>query len=120
SNPGKMPPHLDNVTLFADFNTTSTNNIWAKMIDTVTGTTPGTATTGATQVFTMSKTGRPNTSNIIDFQQGPDGSLYVIDWGTGCCSSGSSASNNGIVRITYNGTCQDPGRYPAGPVSIEK
>jgi hypothetical protein len=105
SNPNKMPPHLNNVVLMADFNTTATTNIWAKKIDTATGLPIG----SATQVLTMAKTGRPNTSNLIDFQQGRDGSLSAIDWGTGCCSSGSSTTNNGIVRITYTGTCQDPG-----------
>lgn len=113
SNPKKMPPHLDNVMMTADFAVTNTNSIWAMKIDTLTGKTIGTPT----QVFTMAKTGRPNTSNPIDFQQGRDGSLYMIDWGTGCCSENSNANNNGIVRITYEGTCQDPGLVP-GPVSL--
>lgn len=112
SNPNKMPPHLDNVMMTADFTVTNTNTIWAMKIDTVTG-----ATSTPTQVFTMAKTGRPNTSNMIDFQQGRDGSLYAIDWGTGCCSSGSNANNNGIVRITYTGTCQDSAKVPTSLAS---
>lgn len=108
SNPKKMPPHLDNVMMTADFGVTNTNSIWAMKIDTLTGKTIGTPT----QIFTMAKTGRPNTSNPVDFQHGRDGSLYMIDWGTGCCSENSSTTNNGIVRITYEGTCQDPALVP--------
>ncbi len=113
SNPGKMPPHLDNVTLFADY---MGSGIWAKQIDTATGATTGTATTGATTVLTMTKTGRPNLNDPVDFQQGADGSLYLIDWarGNNCCPANpGSVANHGIVRVTYTGTCQDPGRYPA-------
>lgn len=114
SNPKKMPPHLDNVMMTADFGVTNTNSIWAMKIDTLTGKTIGTPT----QVFTMAKTGRPNTSNMVDFQHGRDGSMYAIDWGTGCCNENSSATNNGIIRIDYTGTCQDPGLVPPAPTSI--
>ncbi|MDQ3000226.1 MAG: PQQ-dependent sugar dehydrogenase [Fibrobacterota bacterium] len=34
---------------------------------------------------------------IVDAQQGPDGSLYLVDYGTG-----------GIYRTDYTGTCKDP------------
>jgi len=111
SNPYKMPPHLNNVSMFSDFTVTNTNSIYAKAFDSATAGSPGAPTAG-TNVFTMAKTGRPNTSNPVDFQQGADGSLYMIDWGTGCCSSGSSATQNGIVRITYNGTCRDTALNP--------
>lgn len=106
SNPGKMPPHLDNTILFADF---TGSTIFAKSFDPVTGVA---ASGSATTVFTMSKSGRPNINNPIDMQQGADGSLYLIDWGAGCCSENPSTSNNGIVRITYTGTCADPARVP--------
>src|SRR5690606_3353928 len=116
SNANKMPPHLDNVMMMADFGVTNANSIWAVKIDTTTGKTVGTPT----QVFTMAKTGRPNTSNMVDFQHGRDGSMYAIDWGTGCCNENSSATNNGIIRIDYTGTCQDPGLVPPAPTSIAR
>ncbi|HEX2612649.1 MAG TPA: PQQ-dependent sugar dehydrogenase [Fibrobacteria bacterium] len=109
SNPRKMPPHLDNTYMFTDFTVSSANTIWAVKLDSVTAAPVGTPT----QVFTMTKSGRPNTSNGVDFQQGPDGSLYYVDWGTACCSVSPTMSNMGVVRITYNGDCQDTGRVPA-------
>ncbi len=118
NNPNKMPPHLDYTTMFSDFTVTSATSIWAKAIDTATKSNNATPAS-ATSVFTMTKTGRPNTSNPVDFQQGADGSLYMVDWGTGCCNVDGGAANGGIVRIAYTGTCQDPGLSPAGPVGLE-
>jgi hypothetical protein len=114
-NPTQMPPHLDNVAMYSDFTSTGVNTIWAKKIDTLTGAVTGTVK----QALKMPRSGRPNLSNPVDFQQGPDGNLYMIDWGTGCCSENSNASNNGIVRISYTGTCQDPGLNP-GTVALDR
>jgi glucose/arabinose dehydrogenase len=107
NNAGQMPPHLDGVALFSDFQVGSgTNSIWAIKVNPVAGTASG----SPTQVFTMARSGRPNLLNSVDFQQGPDGSLYMADWGAGCCSGSPPVNNNGIVRISYTGTCKDPGR----------
>ncbi len=38
----------------------------------------------------------PQTNTLVDMKQGPDGSLYIVDWG-----------NSAIYRVDYNGTCQD-------------
>jgi cytochrome c len=103
SNPGKMPPHLNNVAMYSDLTGSSFH---AVKISTATG---ATLADTATSVFTMTKTGRPNLNNPVDFQQGPDGALYVVDWGGGCCSASPTAANAGIVRISYTGTCSDPG-----------
>lgn len=104
SNPNKMPPHLDNVLFFSDY---MGSTIWARPLDPTTGTPKDTVTT----VFTMAKTGRPNLNSPVDFQQGADGSLYMVDWGRAndCCTANPTPASNGIVRITYTGTCSDPG-----------
>jgi hypothetical protein len=109
TNPGQMPPHLDNTVMFSDFQVSSgTNSIWAVKVNPTTG-----ATTGSpTQVFTMARTGRPNLLNSVDFQQGPDGALYMIDWGAPCCSASPPEGNNGITRISYSGTCKDVSLVP--------
>jgi glucose/arabinose dehydrogenase len=120
--PGKMPPHLDNVLLFQDFAAgATTQNIWAFKVDPATG--MPTSTT-ATPVFTTANYPRNTTSPTlyrgIDFQQGPDGALYFLNWGAGCCdgNTGGQSAYAGIVRVTYTGTnCEDPALFPA-PVAI--
>ncbi len=109
NNPGQMPPHLDNTVLFGDYSVSSgTNGFWGMKVNPSTG-----AVTGSpTQVLTMARGARPSLLNSVDFQQGPDGALYVIDWGASCCSASPPANYNGISRITYTGTCKDPGLVP--------
>lgn len=109
TNPGQMPPHLDNVVMFGDYSVSSgTNSIWAMKADPNTGAVSGTAT----YVFTMARGSRPNLLNSVDFQQGPDGALYMVDFGAPCCSASPPVANNGIVRVSYTGTCKDPGLHP--------
>lgn len=105
TNPGQMPPHLDNTVMFSDFQVSAgVNSIWAVKLNPTTGTTTGTPT----QVFTMARSGRPSLLNSVDFQQGPDGALYMIDWGEPCCKASPDPDKGGISRITYTGTCKDP------------
>jgi glucose/arabinose dehydrogenase len=104
-NPGQMPPQLDNTVMVTDAQQgTGTSNIFAAKVNPTTGAVTGTPTA----VFTMARSGRPNLYNSLDFQQGPDGALYMVDWGDGCCSGTPPVASNGIVRITYTGTCKDP------------
>src|SRR5690606_21447345 len=106
---GQLPPHLDNTVMFSDFMvSTGTNSVWAIKVNPTTGAITG----NPTQVFTMARSGRPNLFNSVDFQQGPDGALYMVDWGTGCCDASPPATFNGISRISYTGTCKDPGLVP--------
>jgi glucose/arabinose dehydrogenase len=106
SNPGQMPPHLDNTIMFSDFQIGNGNNsVWAIKVNSTTGAVTG----NPTQVFTFARSGRPSLYNSTDFQQAPDGALYMVDWGAGCCSGTPPAASNGIVRISYTGTCKDPG-----------
>lgn len=111
NNAGKMPPHLDNTVLFTDF---SSHTIWAMKVNPATGATLGTAA----PVFTNTgapfrTTSQPSIQNPIDFQQAPDGALYMVSWGAGCCNGDRPASAyEGIARIRYTGTCQDPALFP--------
>ena len=113
NNPGMMPPHLDNTVFYGNF---TGNNFTAVKFDTTTAAAVG----SQVNVFTMTKTGRPTLNNPVDMQQGPDGALYVTDWGGGCCSGSPSTTSGGIVRVTYTGTCQDPGLYPGGTTAVSK
>lgn len=107
NNPDKLPPHLDNVIISSTQSGTTT---WhAIRIDTTTGTTPGTATS----VFTMSKTsGQPSLRNSSETVQGPDGVLYVVDQSENCCGTRGLNNTEGVARLRYKGTCQDPGLVP--------
>lgn len=107
NNPGKLPPHLDNVIISS---TQAGSTTWhAIKIDTLTGTTPGTATT----VFTMTKTsGQPSLRNSSETVQGPDGVLYVVDQSENCCGTRGLNNTEGVARLRYKGTCQDPGLVP--------
>jgi Glucose / Sorbosone dehydrogenase len=110
TNAGQMPPHLDNTIMFTNSQLNSGNNtIWGVKVNPTTGVVTGTPT----QVFTMARLGgRPNLYNSMDFQQGPDGALYMVDWGDGCCSASPPQASGGITRISYTGTCKDPGLIP--------
>jgi glucose/arabinose dehydrogenase len=109
TNPGQMPPQLDNTVMFGDYSVSSgTNSIWAMKLDPATGVVSGTAT----YVFTMARPSRPSLLNSVDFQQGPDGALYLVDFGAPCCSASPPAANGGISRISYTGNCKDPGLHP--------
>jgi len=110
NNPEKLPPHLDNVIL--SFN--MSQNWYAMKIN------PDSAkTTGAiTGVFTMSKsTTTTSLRNMSEIALGPDGVLYGVDESQTCCGSRSLNNVEGIVKLVYKGTCQDPGLFPSG-VSI--
>ncbi len=104
NNPDKLPPHLDNVII------SSNGTSWYAMkIDTATGTTTGTATS----VFTMSKaSGQPSLRNSSETVQGPDGVLYVVDQSEICCGTRGLNNTEGVAKLRYTGTCQDPGLVP--------
>ena len=110
SNPGKMPPHLDNTVLYT--NQTS-NGHFAVKFDPVTAGNVGTVATVFTSVGFRS-TAQPLLGSSLDLQQGPDGAIYSVNWGAGCCDGDRAASAyEGVSRVTYTGTCQDSGLYPA-------
>jgi cytochrome c len=86
----KLPPHFDGVWFVTDFQT--------GFIDTIGLNAAGTAKTGQGRPFPTSfKFVRP-----IDFQQGPDGALYIMNY----AGWFSGATETSIQRIEYTGTCR--------------
>jgi cytochrome c len=118
--PGKMPPHLDNMMIFSDF-ASGTGQQWAFKLNPATGTVVGTT---AQAIFPTTAYPRSTTSphllRPIDYLQGPDGALYFLNHGAGCCdgNSGGQSATAGIVRVTYTGTnCEDPALMPVSIAS---
>jgi hypothetical protein len=111
NNPGKLPPHLNNVIL-----TTNYATVYASAIDTTAGVAGAAAT-----VFTMSKlNNQPSLRNQSEMVQGPDGVLYVVDQSETCCGSRALNSTEGVAKVVYKGTCQDPGLVPVAIASPSK
>jgi hypothetical protein len=109
NNTGKMPPHLDNTVMFTEVG--GPGDVYGVKYDTVTGAKVGTVVKVFTSLSRSSSA--PNLGNSLDFQQGPDGALYSVNWGEGCCNGDRGGlASEGIARITYTGTCQDPGLIP--------
>jgi hypothetical protein len=108
TSPGKLPPHLNHTVLWGDF---QGQTFFLRKLNPTTGL----PTDTNYQVFTSAtyprSTATPSVSRHIDLQQGPDGALYLLNHGAGCCNGNNGGQSNytGIVRITYKGTCQDPG-----------
>jgi len=57
----------------------------------------GDAVTGGDALRIFQGANAPRTVELVDMEQGPDGALYVVDWGAGA-----------IFRIDYKGACKDP------------
>src|SRR5690606_15064514 len=110
---GKMPPHLDHTMLWGDF---MGNRYWMMKIDSATGQAVG----PVTEVFPSGSYPRsgggsqpPTFGRHIDLQQGPDGALYLLNHGAGCCNGNHNGSSYmGIIRISYTGTCSEPNLSP--------
>jgi len=114
TNPEKLPPHLNNSVFYT--NETS-NNYYAVKYDSTTAANVGAVAT----VFTglPRNNGNASLGNSVDLQQGPDGSLYSLNWGEGCCNGDRGPSaNEGVARVEYTGTCKDPGLFPGSAVPV--
>lgn len=102
----KLPPHFDGVWFASDFNKGT--------LDTIGPNATLTGRVGYARILANLRVDRP-----VDFKQGPDGALYVINY------SGyfSTVSTTAIVRIEYTGSCRPvslapesgPAGNPAGP-----
>ena len=92
----KMPPHFHDHWFVADFNLNT--------MDTITLNDAGTAKLAKARVFPNIKVDKP-----IDFQAGPDGALYVLNY------SGwfNSTPGTSILRIEYTGSCHPVGISPS-------
>jgi cytochrome c len=89
--PGKLPPHFDGKWLVSEF---SRNVIVALTLDAA-----GTKVLARDTVFPSIKINGP-----LDFQAGPDGNLYVVNYAGYRSTSGPT----GLLKISYTGTCAPP------------
>ncbi|MBJ7879595.1 PKD domain-containing protein [Gelidibacter salicanalis] len=86
----RLPAEFDGVFFYYDFNT---SKIWAVKLDTT-----GNILSNeqlAPSVFPSSKNG------FIDMKIGPDGHIYILEYGTGCCPQ--NAGTGKLVRVDYTG-----------------
>lgn len=63
----------------------------------------GNSVVGNDNLKIFSGTNVHQSTSVVDMKQGPDGSLYIVDWGQA-----------GIYRVDYTGTCKDPNLKPVG------
>jgi cytochrome c len=104
----RLPPHFNRIWFVTDFDTGKIKGI--HLSD------DGKKTVGAAvEIFSglTTKFNRP-----LDFQQGPDGSLYYLNHSCGTWHANDACT--GIHRIDYKGTCQDPKLRPESPVTVDK
>jgi cytochrome c len=88
----KLPPHFDGVWFVTDYSGGRST------VDTVGVNAAGTQKTAQVRVMTGIKLNKP-----LDFQQGPDGALYVVNYGGPDFSYGAATT---IDRIEYTGSCR--------------
>lgn len=88
----KLPPHFDGVWFVSDYNPGRST------VDTLGVNAAGTAKTGQARVFPNIRLLKP-----LDFKQGPDGALYVINYGGPDFGFSNSTS---LDRIEYTGACR--------------
>jgi hypothetical protein len=111
TNTGKMPPQLDNTMLWGDF---QGSHYWMMKIDTAAGKATGSVYEVFPAVPYTRSTSTPSFGRHIDLQQGPDGALYLLNHGAGCCDGNANGQSayTGIIRISYTGTCAESNLYP--------
>jgi cytochrome c len=104
ANAGQLPPHFNRVWFTTDFNKGKINAVRL--------TNDGKMTGEAVEVF---KNLGANFLRPLDFQQGPDGSLYYLNYSCGTWRVTDACT--GIYRIDYKGTCKDANLLPESPVA---
>ncbi|WP_170245270.1 malectin domain-containing carbohydrate-binding protein [Gelidibacter salicanalis] len=90
TNQQRLPVEFDGIFFYYDFNT---SKIWAIKMDA-----SGNIVSNeqmAPSVFPSSKKG------FIDMKIGPDGHMYILEYGTGCCPQ--NAGTGKLVRVDYIG-----------------
>jgi cytochrome c len=95
----KFPPHFNRAWFVTDFNNGKIKGI--KL------TNEGKMTGSPIELFAGLS---PNFNKPLDFQAGPDGALYYLNYSCGPWNSADACT--GIYRIEYKGTCQDPNLKP--------
>ena len=99
TNPGQMPPQLNRKWLITGCDG------WGWHLMTLAA--DGSSLTSSGQGTVIWGTLSPRPSTVVDAKQGPDGSLYYVDYGKGT-----------VNRIDYTGTCKDPALVPEQVSSI--
>ncbi|WP_224999710.1 malectin domain-containing carbohydrate-binding protein, partial [Cesiribacter sp. SM1] len=102
-NPKKLPVQFDSAFFYYDFNN---SKVWAVKMDENGG------VRSTEQMAPSVVTG----SGFIDLKVGPDGQLYILEYGAGCCSTNTGTGK--LVRIDYIGI--DPNRTPQVNISANK
>lgn len=96
TNAGQMPPQLNGKWLITGC------DAWGWHLMTLSDDGSSVTSSGQGTVIWGTMTPRPTT--IVDVKQGPDGSLYYVDYGKGT-----------VNRIDYTGTCKDPNLVAVRP-----
>jgi cytochrome c len=103
----KLPPNFNRVWFVTDFNKGS--------IQAIKLTNEGKKDGAAVEVF---KGLSVNLARPLDFQAGPDGALYYLNYSCGTWYTADKCT--GIFRIEYKGTCQDPTLRPETATSLAR
>lgn len=106
-NTAKLPPSFNRMWLVTDFNRGTIKavkiNDAAKVV------------AADVEIF---KGVSPNFNKPLDFQQGPDGALYYLNYSCGTWYTADACT--GIYRIDYKGACQDPSLKLEMPTALDR
>ena len=116
-NPAKLPPQMNNVWITGNYGTHYT---YAAKVDS--NGNPSVFGTGAgawARIWNsfIVGTSAATFQAMTDFQQGPDGAFYVVNYmcGSGTGANAGPGACGGIARIEYKGTaCSDTALHPGG------
>ncbi len=103
----KLPPNFNRIWFVTDFDVGS--------IQAIKLTEDGKQSGAAVDVF---KNLSPNFNKPLDFQAGPDGALYYLNYSCGTWYTADACT--GIYRIEYKGTCQDASLKQETPTSLAR
>ena len=103
NNPKKFPASLDKYFFYYDFNT---SKVWAAELD-QDGDIIATHQMNP-EVF--------NGAGFIDLKIGPDGQMYILEYGAGCCPNNTGTGK--LIRIDYTG--EDSNNAPVVSISADQ
>jgi hypothetical protein len=103
----KMPPSFNRMWLVTDFNKGTIKAV--KIND---------AAKVAAADVELFKNLSPNLIRPLDFQQGPDGALYYLNYSCGVWYTADACT--GIYRIEYKGTCHDEKVRPEVATALDR
>jgi len=89
--PQRLPVEFDGVFFYYDFNT---SKVWAAQLD-------GQGNVVDSEPLAPSVFPESNSDGYIDMEIGPDGHLYILVYGVGCCENGDGSGK--LLRVDYTG-----------------